>query len=273
MSLESIDPVLIQIGPIAIRWYGVMMASAVGLGFYFFRRDGLKLGYDEDFLYNGILLALIGGFAGARIVYVLTNWSAYSGDWVAMLRIDQGGLSFHGGIIGGALLGGWYVKRKGYSFEELADLVVPGIAIGIMLVRIANIINGEVLGRPFETPVLGLERQPAQWIGSAVGLVVLLIHLRLAKKRPPAGYLFWSFVLYYSLLRGMVEETVRDNPLYLWGYVNDAWGIGFFTLTQLVTPFFVLLGWAMRMRAVELNRRPSGPPTSRVARRRRSDLR
>src|SRR5690606_7634691 len=104
-------------------------------------RDGLKLGYNEDFLYNSILVALIGGIVGARAVYVLTNWTAYAGDWLAMIRIDQGGLSFHGGVIGGALLGGWYVARRNCSVEELLDLVVPGIAIGIILVRIANLIN------------------------------------------------------------------------------------------------------------------------------------
>src|SRR5690606_24777123 len=145
MSVDAIDPVLIHIGPLAIRWYGVLMATAVGLGFYYFRRDALKLGYDEDSLYNVILFALMGGVFGARAVYVLTNWSAYAGDWLAMARIDQGGLSFHGGIIGGALVGGWYVARKQLSFEELADLVVPGIALGIILVRFANLINGEVL--------------------------------------------------------------------------------------------------------------------------------
>lgn len=252
----DIDPVLFRIGPVAIRWYGVMMAAAVGLGFYYFRRDAAKLGYKDDFIYNVILLGVIGGIIGARAVYVLTNWHAYQGAFLEMIRIDHGGLSFHGGIVGGALVGGAYVARRKYSFNELADLVVPGIAIGIALVRIANLINGEVMGRSME---ILFERQPAQLIGSAVGLALLLIHNRLAKRRRPAGYLFWSFVMYYSLLRGVVEETVRDNPLYAWGYVNETWGIGFFTLTQLVTPLFVLLGWWMRRRAVSLDRMPMGP--------------
>ena len=255
MALD-IDPVLIQIGPIAIRWYGVLMATAVGLGFYYFRRDAGKLGYSEDFAYNAAFLTVIGGIIGARAVYVLTNWAMYQGNWMEMLRIDHGGLSFHGGIIGGAVAGGWYVSRRKYSFNELADLAVPGIAIGIALVRIANLINGEVLGRPME---ILFDRQPAQLIGSAIGVVLLLIHNRLARRRRPAGYLFWSFVLYYSLLRGIVEETVRENPLYAWGYINETWGIGFFTLTQLVTPVFVALALWMRRRALEADRLPMGP--------------
>ena len=246
-----------NIGPFAIRWYGVLMALSIALGFYYLRRDGMKLGYSEDFLYNAVLFAVIGGIIGARAVYVATNWSAYMASPIDIIRIDQGGLSFHGGVLGGVLLGGWYVRRKGCSFYELADLVVPGLAIGIALVRIANLINGEVLGRPTELP--WLDRQPAQLIGSGVGVALLLIHNAIARRRPPVGYLFGSFVMYYSLLRGIVEESVRDNPLYAWGYIDPIWGIGFFTLTQLVTPIFVALGWWMRRRAVALDQRPRGP--------------
>src|SRR5690606_38217739 len=104
----------------------------------------------DDFIYNLVFIVVLGGIFGARAVYVLTNWSAYQGAWIEMIRIDHGGLSFHGGVIGGALTGGLYVARRNYSFNELADLAVPGLAIGIALVRIANLINGEVLGRTME---------------------------------------------------------------------------------------------------------------------------
>ena len=267
MGLETIDPVIVQIGPFAVRWYGVLMATAAAVGFYYLRRDGLKLGYPDDLLYNAVMLALIGGIIGARAVYVATNWSAYAGDFVAMIRVDQGGLSFHGGIIGGALLGGAYVVRKRCSFEELADLAVPGIALGILLVRIANLINGEVVGRTIAADFIW-DRWPAQLIGSAIGLVLLIIHNVKARRRPPVGYLFWTFVLYYSLLRGVVEESVRENPLYAPVFQSEAWGIGLFTLTQLVTPVFVALGWGMRRRAVALDRRPMGPRVRMGARRR-----
>ncbi|HEX6972284.1 MAG TPA: prolipoprotein diacylglyceryl transferase family protein, partial [Limnochordia bacterium] len=90
------------------------------------------------------------------------------------------------------------------------------------------------------------DRHPAQLYGSAIGLVLWAIHTRLSRRHPPAGYLFWSFVLYYSVLRGVIEETFRANPLYAWGYVNETWGIGLFTLTQLVTPPLVLLAWWLR---------------------------
>ena len=78
--LLNMDPVIVEIGPFAIRWYGVLMALSIALGFYYFRRDAMKLGYDEDFLYNVVLLAVIGGIIGARAVYVATNWPAYAGS-------------------------------------------------------------------------------------------------------------------------------------------------------------------------------------------------
>lgn len=263
--LLDLDPVMFQLGPFAVRWYGFLMALSVAIAFYYLRRDGLKLGYDEDFLYNVALVAVVGGVIGARIVYVATNWSMYASYPIDALRIDHGGLSFHGAVIGGSLALWWYTSRRGYSFEELVDLMVPGIAIAIALVRIGNLINGEVLGRTTE---LGWDRHPAQLIGSGVGVAVLIIHNVIARRRPPTGYLFWSFALYYSLLRGFVEETVRDNPLYAWGYINDVWGIGFFTLTHLITPVAVFVAWKMRQRAVALDRRPMGPKVKAGSRRR-----
>src|SRR5690606_2196970 len=110
-----------------------------------------------------------------------------------------------------------------------------------------NLINGEVIGRTTE---IGLERHPAQLYASFLGLVLLIIHNYLARKRPPEGYLTWSFILYYSLLRGIIEETVRENPLYALHYVNETWGIGFFTLTHLITVPLVLLAWWQRRRIV-----------------------
>lgn len=247
----NIDPVIFQLGPLVFRWYGLFMAITVAVAFYYARRDGLKLGFNEDVLYNTAFFGVLGGVVGARAVYVATNWAAYAASPLDIFRIDQGGLSFHGAIIGGVLAAAWYLRRKRYSVWLFLDLTVPGVAFGVFLVRIANLINGEVLGRFNE---IWFDRHPAQLVGSAIGLVLLAIHNRLARKRPPAGYLFGSFVMYYSLLRGIFEESIRDNPLYAWGYINETLGIGFFTLTHLITPALVVLGWWMRRRAKELDR-------------------
>jgi len=118
----------------------------------------------------------------------------------------------------------YYARRAGLPFQSLLDLGVPGVCVGIMLVRIGNLFNGEVLGHVAQA--LPFDRHPAQIYGSLVGLVTLLIHNSLARRRPdaPPGYLFWSFIFWYQFFRGFVEETFRDNPLYAWGYVNETWG-------------------------------------------------
>lgn len=245
--LVNWDPIAFRLGPLAVHWYGILMALSIAIGFYALRRRALAGGYSEDFIYNLSILTVLGGIVGARAVFVATNWPLYASDPVGMLRIDQGGLSFHGGLLGGVIAGGLYQRRHGGRFGELADWAVPGLIAGIVLVRIGNIFNQEVLGRPTE---LFFARHPAQLYGSAIGLILWAIHARLSRRRPPAGYLFWSFVLYYSILRGVIEETFRANPLYAWGYVNPTWGVGFFTLTHLITPPLVLLAWWLRRLAV-----------------------
>lgn len=245
----GLDPVALQVGPIAIRWYGVFMAISMALGLYYFLRDGRRRGLDEDDLYNIAIAAFVGGLVGARAVYVLTNWGDYAAAPWEILRVDHGGLSFHGAIVGGGL-GSWlYARRRGIPFHRYADLAVPGIGIGIVLVRIGNLFNGEVLGRPTELWPWG--RHPAQLYGSAVGLVVLAVHNLLAR-RPglPEGTLFWAFALVYTVLRGFVEETFRDNPLYVVAYVDDRLGVGLFTLTQLVTPPLLVLAAVMLARTL-----------------------
>ena len=245
LMFANIDPVAFTIGPFAVRWYGLFMAVSILIGFFYFRRDALRLGHDEDFIYNLTFLMVIAGVIGARLVYVATNWDYYGSNLGAIYRIDQGGLSFHGAIGGGALAGWLYATAKGQKFIRFFDLAIPGVAVGIMLVRIGNLINGEVMGRT--TELLPFDRHPAQIYASILGVVLLIIHNVLARQRRPDGYLTWSFSLYYSLFRAVIEETVRENPLYVWGYVNDAWGIGFFTLTHLISvPIILLAVWQRR---------------------------
>ncbi|MGI6575295.1 MAG: prolipoprotein diacylglyceryl transferase [bacterium] len=244
--LLDLEPVLFRLGPLAIRWYGLMMAISVAIGFYYLIKNGTKLGLEEELLSNLALVAVIGGIIGARLIYVATNWAYYSTRPIEILQIYQGGLSFHGALIGGLLTGKWFLDRHKIAWEMVADLVVPGLAVGYSLVRIGNIFNQEILGRT--ALFLPFTQHPTQIYGSLIGITLLIIHNYLARKTPPQGYLFWAFIFYYSLLRGVIEETFRANPLYLWGYVNYQWGFGFFTLTHLITPVLLLLSWLMMKR-------------------------
>lgn len=250
--LLDLDPYVIQFGNFGIRWYGFFMALSMGIGFYYFLKNGRKLGYDEEFLYNAGIVTLFGGIVGARIIYVLTNLGDFAGQPLEVFRIDHGGLSWHGGLGGGILGGTLYARRKGVrDWFPLADLTVPGLAVGYILVRLGNIFNQELLGRTGD--LLPFDRHPAQLYGSAIGVAMLLLHNWLARRkpRPAPGYLFWAFFFNYSWLRGLVEETVRTNPLYIIKYINSDYGLGFTTMTQLFTPLFLLLSWLMMRYATQ----------------------
>jgi phosphatidylglycerol:prolipoprotein diacylglycerol transferase len=244
LYIENISPVIFTLGPLTVRWYGLLMAVSAALGIFYLLKNGKKQGLDEGSLLNLSTLAILCAAIGARTIYVLTNWSYFSRNLAEIIRVDKGGLAFHGALLGGFLSVWLYTKKNRINFGQILDLAVPGITIAYMLVRIANITNQEILGRT--GTLLPFDRHPAQIYGSLIGLTLLLVHNRLARTRSfKPGGLFWSFVLFFSLLRGLIEETFRDNPLYLWGYVNESWGVGFFTLTHLITPFLVILAWRM----------------------------
>ncbi|MBW6464361.1 MAG: prolipoprotein diacylglyceryl transferase [Dethiobacteria bacterium] len=244
MYIENISPVIFTIGPLAVRWYGLMFAVSVLVGFYYMRKYGEKKGFNEDFIFTLFIIMVISIVIGARAVYVFANWSYFMERPELIIRVDRGGLAFHGGLIGGIVSSWIYCRYKSANWRALADLAVPGIAVGIMLVRIANIFNQEILGR--EAALLAFDRHPAQIYGSLIGVILLILHNRLARKaKLKPGYLFWNFVLGYTVLRGFVEETFREMPLIAWGYISDSWGFGFFTAVQVFTPFILALSLYM----------------------------
>lgn len=234
MYIEDISPYVFQIGPLAVRWYGLMFAVSVLIGFYYLRKHGLKKGFNEDSLFILFIIILLSLVAGARLVFVVTNWSFFMEHPELIIRVDRGGLAFHGGLLGGILSSWLYCRIKGLNWWSLADLAVPGVALGYALVRFANIFNQEILGR--EATMFFFERHPAQIYGILIGLLLLLFHNYLARRKDlKPGFLFWNFILGYTILRGLIEDTFRINPLPVWGYVSEAWGAGFFTIVQLLT--------------------------------------
>ncbi len=256
MLLEDPNPYIFQIGEFGLRWYGFTVALSMALGIWYLLRQSRRRGWDEDAILMAATASLLMGVVGARLVFVLTNWSYFADNWLLIFRGD--GLSWHGALLGGILTGWLLIRRQGYDFMAILDVVVPGLNIGYILVRLANILNQEVLGRYAE---ILATRHPAQLYGSAIGLVLLIRYFYLQRYEPPNGYQFWSWVFWYSVLRGVIEETVRANPLYAWHYINDVWGVGFFTLTQIITPVILLVsGYFMlqKMRGKWGNARASG---------------
>jgi phosphatidylglycerol:prolipoprotein diacylglycerol transferase len=223
----------------------LFLALSFLAGTWYLVREGRRRGLDEDFLLNLAFLVIVGGVVGARLVFVVANYpSWFVNNPLEILRVWEGGLSWHGGLLGGFVAGWGYASRRGYSVHAVADLAVPGIALGYAAVRLGNIFNQEVLGR---LTYFWFGRWPAQPIAMGLALILLVRYFYLARKDPPPGYQFWSFVFYHQLLRGVVEESIREMPLVGWGMTDLRLGLGFFTLAQLATPPIMLLAyWFMR---------------------------
>lgn len=246
MYIAKLHPIAIHLGPVGVHWYGIFMVMAILGGSYYVLERVRQLGEDPDELSRVVLWTVLWGVIGARLVFVLANdpqwiWQ----DPVQALRIWDGGLAYDGAV-GMGVLAFWYqLRSKPLLFNHIVDWAVPGIGLGIFMVRIGNIFNHEVLGRMTE---LGFGRWPEQLWGSFIGVFLILRYFWIERNRAvPPGYQFWSAMFYYAILRGFIGETTRDNPLYIWHYLNPHWGIGFTTLMQLFTPpILVFTGLMMR---------------------------
>ncbi|MFQ5634857.1 MAG: prolipoprotein diacylglyceryl transferase [Gammaproteobacteria bacterium] len=151
MQYTAFDPVALQLGPLAVRWYGLMYLIGFVGGWWLVRfrarRDhgACTVIQVDDLLFYTALGVILGGRVGYMLFY---NWGQLADDPLSLLRIWQGGMSFHGGFLG-VLLAMWLFARKiGRGFWEITDTLAPVVPIGLGAGRIGNFINGELWGRP-----------------------------------------------------------------------------------------------------------------------------
>lgn len=143
-----IDPVALEIGPIQVRWYGIIMASAFLIGTILAYRRAGREKINPDHIVGMITVIIPAAIIGARLYYVAFQWSDYSGDPLRALAIWEGGLAIHGGIMGGVLAGLLYVKKYGLSAWNTADVLAPSLILGQAIGRWGNFINQEAHGGP-----------------------------------------------------------------------------------------------------------------------------
>jgi phosphatidylglycerol:prolipoprotein diacylglycerol transferase len=254
----QIDPVFLRLGPVQLRWYGLMYMLSFVIGFFVMRRLAKyrKLHLSTDDLYDLLFYLILGVMVGGRLGYVLFyDLGSYLRAPLSIFKIWEGGMSFHGGFIG-MVLAAWYITwKKGWSFLEIADLVSAAAPIGLGLGRIGNFINGELFGRP-TTAAWGMvfpeggatPRHPSQLYEALLEGLVLFVLLRwLYKKNFYHGMVFWALLAFYGLFRFLVE-FVREPDLQI------GFDFGPFTRGQELTlPMFVL-GTAMMIIYVRRSR-------------------
>ncbi len=221
-------PVLIDFGPVAIRFYGLMYVVAILVGSYLIRKEverkGIPLVPDE--VMNLIVWTVIGGIIGARAYYVLFNWGYYGANPSEIPAVWHGGLAIHGGLIGGITAAWLYLRRKSVPFWRMADAAAPALILGQAFGRFGNFMNGDAHGRPTDMP-WGIVFPPESIAGSEFPgtplhptmLYEMFINLSifaflwfvLRKKGHKDGFIFVAYLTLYSIGRFIVEHFRADS--------------------------------------------------------------
>lgn len=236
------DPILIEVGPLTIRWYGVMMALTILAGLLAAYRLGPRFGVPPAGVDRLSVLFILLAFAGARLGYVLSHPAEFTAP-VEILRIDRGGLTSHGAIAGGLLALWITARRTGVRFWDLADTVVWVVPLGNIFVRFGNFMNGELYGDPTSLPwgitfpgAVG-PRHPLQLYEMVLAAVTLAVTLpRTARRRFP-GEPFWLVLVLTSIGRIALDLLRSEDRV-----------VGVVTLGMIPAVLIILLGAAVLLR-------------------------
>ena len=249
IPFPAIDPVLISVGPLAIRWYSLAYIAGILIGWRYILSLAAKKspGIDAAAIDDLIVWLVLGIILGGRIGYVLFYKPGYYlANPLEAAYVWQGGMSFHGGAIGVILAMAAFSAKRGIAFLPVADLVACAVPIGLFFGRIANFINGELFGRPSDVawavvfPRGGPEpRHPSQLYESFLeGLVLFLILAalwRFSNLRDRPGALGGVFLMGYGAFR-MFVELFREPDVHLGFLVAGA------TMGQLLSLPLVIAG-------------------------------
>ena len=219
MFVHNIDPVLINLGPVEIRYYGLIYV--IGFIFVFFYLNKLvekkQLKLTKEHLHDYLFYLILGVLIGGRLFHVFVyNPSYYLANPSKILAIWNGGMAFHGAFLAIVLVTYWFAKKHKLSIYDLTDKLVIPIAFFLFLGRIANFINGELFGTPSTLPwavrfpdpkggYLPDYRHPSQIYEAIKNLAIFSFLSFQSKRKAKKGYLTWLFILLYGILRFLIE--------------------------------------------------------------------
>ena len=222
MFIHNINPTLLSLGPLEIRFYGLVFAIGFLVSYFVlnnYRKKG-DLNISKADLDNYIIYLILGVVLGARLFHLLWDLNFYISNPLQIFAIWRGGLAFHGGLIGIVLVSYYFCKKKNISFWKLADILVLPAALFLAFGRIANFINGELWGTITNAPwcfqFKGAEgcRHPSQIYGAIKRFSIFFILIILSKKKHKDGFIFWVFILLMGLGRTILDYF-REDPRFL----------------------------------------------------------
>jgi phosphatidylglycerol:prolipoprotein diacylglycerol transferase len=255
----SPGPLVFQLGPFALRWYGLLIALAVLIGLMVSMRLARLRGLDPGLVADLLPLLVLGAVIGARTYYVLLQWPEYQGSWGEMLAIWHGGIAIHGALIGGSLTTIAFCRWRRQPFWPLLDILLPAVALGQAIGRWGNFFNSEAFGLPTDLPwklTIPFANRPVEFLDQTtfhptflyeslwnLGVVALLLLLfrraSQGKIQLPAGALSCVYLLSYSTGRLWIEG-LRIDPLCLAG--TPPFCEGGLRMAQLVSLVLIAVG-------------------------------
>ena len=230
-QFQSPGPIIFQIGPLALRWYGLLIASAVLIGISLSQYLAKRRGVNPDLLGDLTIWLVLTAIPGARIYYVLFQWQQYTQHPEDIIAVWQGGIAIHGAIIGGTIATLIFARINQISFWQLLDLVVPSLILGQAIGRWGNFFNSEAFGSPTDVPwklYIPPANRPQEYLNYDyfhptflyesvwnLGVFVILLFLFFwgLKKRNhlKVGTLTFVYLIGYSIGRFWIEGLRTDS--------------------------------------------------------------
>lgn len=213
------DPIAFTLGPFTVRWYGLLIASAMLIGYFGANHYVKKQNLDQDDFLSVILWTIIIGVLGARIYYVIFNWGYYSLHPSEIIAIWHGGLAIHGGILGGSIAGIISCRHYHLNFWQTADIVAPWVALAQAIGRWGNYFNQEAYGYAVDPNIIpwamyidGAYRHPTFLYESIWDLCTFLLLIYLSRKIfLKQGESFLIYLISYSAARFFIESFRTDS--------------------------------------------------------------
>ena len=248
------DPIAFQIGPLAVRWYGLMYLLAftlvLVLGRWRIARGLTQLNARDldDLLFFGMLGTIVGGRLGYVLFYKASHYLQHPLD---LFKVWEGGMSFHGGLIGVIVAMAIFARRRGFSFWTVADFVAPLVPTGLAAGRTGNFINGELWGRPTDVPWAMVFPQPTRCrairrssTSSRRGRAAVRPRLVVRARPRPAGAVSGVFLIGYGIARFCVEFT-REPDGFL-GLLAGGLSMGQWLSLPMIAFGIAVLVWSRR---------------------------
>jgi len=252
------DPVALQLGPLAIHWYGLMYLAGFLTFLWLGRRRTATLDNPQinnklldDLLFYGVLGVILGGRLGYVLFYKPLYYFSHPAE---ILAVWQGGMSFHGGFLGVLLAMAWLAHKHRLGWLQVTDFIAPLVPPGLAFGRLGNFINGELWGRPSDAPwamvfpkVDSLPRHPSQLYEFALeGLLLFTLLWLYAHKPRPTGAVSGLFLIGYGSLRFLVEFT-REPDDFL-GLLSLGMSMGQWLSVPMIVTGIALSGYSLRSR-------------------------